>query len=330
VFTAYWRKASSEIEQLPSPQPAPKRIDGPYTWPSSESLASLKLQPAIRWDAGLAAHWTPGETGALKLLKSFGTHLARYPELRDRPDTSGTSRLSPHLHFGELGPRQILAALARHRAVAATSRAYETYSRQLGWREFAHHLLFHFPDTPQEPLDKRFAALAWKRDKKALGAWQRGHTGYPIVDAGLRELWQTGWMHNRVRLIVASFLTKNLQMHWVAGARWFWDTLVDADLANNTLGWQWTAGCGADAAPYYRIFNPILQTERFDPNRSYLRKWLPEIAALPSQWIHQPWNTPSEILTKAGIVLGKTYPQPLVDLVTSRNAALAAYDKIRR
>jgi deoxyribodipyrimidine photo-lyase len=203
------------------------------------------------------------------------------------------------------------------------------FLRELGWREFAHHLLHHFPETTNSPLDRRFERFGWDEDESLLEAWRRGRTGYPLVDAGMRELWTTGWMHNRVRMIVASLLTKNLRQPWLAGARWFWDTLVDADLANNTLGWQWTAGCGADAAPFFRIFNPVLQAERHDPRRTYLRRWLPELARLPDAWIHRPWQAPADILADAGVTLGETYPRPVVDFAASRAAALAAYGRIR-
>jgi deoxyribodipyrimidine photo-lyase len=239
--------------------------------------------------------------------------------------------LSPHLHFGELSPRQCLAAVrAETSEHPAALQPAGGFLRELGWREFAHHLLFHFPDTHSAPLDPRFEAFPWTADERLLERWQRGRTGYPLVDAGMRELWATGWMHNRVRMVVASLLTKNLGQGWLDGARWFWDTLVDADLANNTLGWQWTAGCGADAAPFFRIFNPVLQTERFDPKREYLRRWLPELAALPDAWIHRPWQAPADVLTQARVTLGETYPSPIVDLRESRAAALSAYETIRR
>jgi deoxyribodipyrimidine photo-lyase len=216
------------------------------------------------------------------------------------------------------------------RRAAGFAGGVESFIREIGWREFAHHLLYHYPFTVDTPLDRRFADLPWRTDARLLEAWQQGRTGYPIVDAGLRELWHTGWMHNRVRMIAASLLCKNLGQPWLEGAKWFWDTLVDADLASNTLGWQWTAGCGADAAPYYRIFNPILQSERFDIDRAYLRRWLPELAALPDKWIHRPWEAPAEVLASAGVVLGRDYPAPAVDFRTSRGEALAAYEFIKK
>jgi deoxyribodipyrimidine photo-lyase len=234
--------------------------------------------------------------------------------------------LSPHLHFGEISIRQVWHGLLDRRTSAESLRVFAS---ELGWREFAHHLLFHFPHTPEQPLRKQFADFPWKSDRDNLRAWQRGRTGYPIVDAGMRELWHTGWMHNRVRMIVASFLVKDLLIPWQEGAAWFWDTLVDADLANNTLGWQWTAGCGADAAPYFRIFNPVSQGERFDPNGDYVRRWIPEIHALPNKWIHKPWEAPVEVLGESEIELGRGYPRPIVDHGEARSQALEAFRNVK-
>ncbi len=219
---------------------------------------------------------------------------------------------------------------AVHAGVAPDRPGAEAFLRELGWREFAHHLLYHFPHTADAPLDARFDGLEWREEPEQLRAWRRGATGYPIVDAGMRELWETGWMHNRVRMITASLLTKNLFMNWRVGAQWFWDTLVDADLASNTLGWQWAAGCGADAAPYYRIFNPVLQAEKFDTDRKYIRRWVPELARLPDRYIHRPWEAPSEVLEAAGVSLGRDYPRPLVDPRSSRNDALKRFEALKR
>jgi deoxyribodipyrimidine photo-lyase len=329
VFTPFWRTVEKALPSLAVPRKAPRKLPAVPRKLTGIEIADLQLLPTIPWDQGLAETWTPGEAGALKRLKQFTKHVASYPSGRDRPDRPETSRLSPHLHFGDIGPRQIVAALRHSSAGAAQSRGGDSYLRQVGWREFAHHLLFHFPQTTDAPLDARFAKQKWRRSRADLRAWQRGATGIPLVDAGMRELWRTGWMHNRIRMIAASVLTKNLQIHWLEGARWFWDTLVDADLANNTLGWQWVAGCGADAAPYYRIFNPVLQAKRFDPQRNYIRQWLPELARLPDRWIHQPWAAPDAVLQQAGVELGVTYPKPVVDLRESRHRALQVYSQLR-
>ena len=245
---------------------------------NTESLPSLALEefglePVVDWTSGLRSSWEPGEAGATKVLRRFLEHaLEDYPKGRDFPALQGTSRLSPHLHFGEISPRQVWEACAGQRNAASG-----TFLRQLGWREFAHHLLYHFPETAVKPLHSRFSRFRWRRDPQRLRAWQKGRTGFPIVDAGMRELWATGWMHNRVRMITGSFLVKDLLLHWLEGARWFWDTLVDADLANNTLGWQWIAGCGADAAPFFRVFNPTTQAAKFDPEGNYIGRWVPEL-----------------------------------------------------
>ncbi len=317
VFTPYWRNASARLP-TDNPRPAPKTL--PVSKLQGLSLDSLGLLPALAWDSGFYAHWTPGEAGAARALDQFiDSALEDYAAGRDRPDRAGTSRLSPHLHFGEISPRQILHRLLAQatpglRALAAP------YVRELGWRDFSHGLLFHFPHTSELPLQPNFEQFPWATvDAPKLKAWQRGNTGIPIVDAGMRELWTTGWMHNRVRMIVASFLTKNLRYHWLEGARWFWDTLVDADLANNTQGWQWSAGSGADAAPYFRIFNPIAQGERFDPKGEYVKRHVPELSHLPAQSIHQPW-------TAGGV---RSYPKPIVDLKQSRQEALDAYAQMR-
>jgi len=329
VFTPFWRSCSQLLGDLAPPARAPRRIPGGDALPKGVELDELELLPRLRWDEGLAEAWTPGEAGGEAALRRFSREaLGRYDSDRNRPDLAGTSRLSPHLHFGEISPRQALAA-ARAPG-AGDSRGAESFIRELGWREFAHHLLFHFPHTADAPLDARFEKLDWQRDQGRLEAWQQGRTGYPIVDAGMRELWRTGWMHNRVRMIVASLLTKNLFMHWLEGARWFWDTLVDADLANNTLGWQWTAGCGADAAPYFRVFNPVLQTEKFDPDRDYIRRWVPELARLPDNYVHRPWEAPADVLSGAGVDLGQSYPVPIVDPRASRNEALERFEALKR
>lgn len=323
VFTPFWRSALAQWR-------APATWDAPGALPAfegalpGESPDAWRLAPALGWDAGFWKVWTPGEGGAREALEVFiDGALNGYRTDRDRPDRTGTSRLSPHLHFGEIAPWRITAELERART-AANSADMDGYIRELGWREFAYHLLHHFPQTTTQNLNPRFAHFDWaKVDPKALEAWQRGRTGVPIVDAGLRELWATGYMHNRVRMIVASYLTKHLRYHWLQGARWFWDTLVDADLANNTLGWQWTAGTGADAAPYFRVFNPVTQAEKFDPKGTYIAHWVPELAAVPVPLRFAPWEKP-DVMSR----IAPDYPRrPLVDLAEGREGALAAYRK---
>jgi deoxyribodipyrimidine photo-lyase len=329
VFTPYWRRCQGELARLPDPlhasaalPPVPDGVDGLLT-------EALDLLPRIPWDVGLRESWQPGEIGAYERLERFiDGALEGYRDGRDLPAHIGTSRLSPHLHFGEISPRQIVGRLAQ---AGLGGSDVDAFVRELGWREFSYHLLYHFPQTPESPLNPRFVDFPWRDGdtEPLLRAWQRGRTGIPIVDAGMRELWHTGWMHNRVRMIVASLLTKNLRLPWQHGARWFWDTLVDADLANNTQGWQWSAGSGADAAPYFRIFNPVRQGERFDPDGTYVRRWCPELAQLPKEWVHQPWAAPKDLLRAANVDLGRDYPLPIVDLAKTRGEALAAYDQIK-
>ena len=329
VFTAFW-KACLAHERPLEPEPTPSQIPSPAQWPKSLKLNDLKLLPKISWDGGLAEAWQPGAESARKELARFlKVAVSDYQTARDQPAVPGTSRLSPHLHFGEISPRTIWHETQRViRQHASDSASAETFLREIGWREFAHHLLFHFPRTTHEPLRAEFAQFPWKADPVGLRAWQSGQTGYPIVDAGMRELWTTGWMHNRVRMIVASFLVKDLLIPWQAGAEWFWDTLVDADLASNTMGWQWTAGCGADAAPYFRVFNPILQSQKFESDGHYIRRWVPELAKLPPKWLHAPWEAPENVLETAGITLGGTYPSPIVDHGEARNLALESFRQI--
>ena len=331
VFTPFWRAAATR-EPPPTPTAAPKNITSPERWPKSLDIDDLRLLPRIAWDTTMRETWMPGEKGAWSRLRRFlKKGVFDYAAARDEPARDGISRLSPHLHFGEIGPRQIWHA-AREAAddAAARGKVADGYVRQLYWREFAHHLLYHFPHTDSQPLREEFSAFPWEDDQRRLRLWQKGRTGYPLVDAGMRELWATGWMHNRVRMVVASFLVKDLLIPWQAGAAWFWDTLVDADLANNTLGWQWTAGCGADAAPYFRVFNPTSQAERFDGSGEYVRNWVPELKRLPDKWIHRPFDAPAEELSAAGVVMGETYPRPIVDHDEARKRALEAFAQIRR
>ena len=337
VFSAFWRACMKSGLAAGNPKPAHHGFPAVDTRIETLSIDQLGLKPAIPWDEGLKARWRPGEQGALLSLDRFlDSALEAYAVERDIPGIEGTSSLSPHLHFGEIGPAQILRGIQLATGTELTAMEGDTgpavFLKELGWREFAHHLLYHFPHTSEHPLDPRFQHFPWQSDDASaihLKAWQQGNTGIPIVDAGMRELWHTGWMHNRVRMIVASFLTKNLGISWQQGARWFWDALVDADLANNTLGWQWTAGCGADAAPFFRIFNPVRQSERFDPQGHYLRRWLPELARLSDDQIHAPWKAKPEELRRAGIELGKSYPLPIVDLKQSRQQALINWKIIR-
>ena len=313
VFTPYWRRVSADLDPG-KPTPAPHSIAAPAKWPKTLALDALDLLPKIAWDGGFAEAWRPGEAGAAANLDSFLEGPVKgYGDRRNFPAERGTSRLSPHLHFGEISPRQVWHAAPKWRT--------SQFMAEIGWREFAHHLLWHFPQTTDAPLRSDFLRFPWRTDAAHLHAWQRGLTGVPMVDAGMRELWHTGWMHNRVRMVVGSFLVKNLRLHWLEGARWFWDTLVDADLASNTLGWQWCAGCGADAAPYFRVFNPESQAEKFDPEGGYRRRWVPE--AMPPSTVG-----PATITAPGGA--RDRYPAPIVDLKASRVAALEAFASLRK
>jgi len=322
VFTPFWRRCLArafEPPQSEKPVPAP-----PDSWPVSEKLEEWRLRSAHPdWAAGLRKTWQPGEEGAWNRLDSFLREgFVHYHRHRDQPGRDGTSMLSAHLHFGEIGPRQIVAALD----ALEPGPGLDAFMRQIGWREFCHHLLFHNPDMETASLRPEFDRMPWRDSPADLRRWQLGQTGYPLVDAGMRELWTTGWMHNRVRMITASFLTKHLLIDWRLGADWFLDTLVDADRANNSAGWQWVAGCGTDAAPYFRIFNPVTQSKRFDPSGRYLRTWLPELRRLPDQVIHTPWSAPRTVLADAGVRLGKNYPRPAVDHAQTRLRALEIYE----
>ena len=323
VFTSFWKTCLSRAEPA-TPVPAPNRLVSPDCWPVSLLLDELKLLPKINWDEGLDSAWKPGtESAKAELQRFLTTHVDDYQTARDLPAEQGTSRMSPHLHFGEISPRMMWSA-ARRTVKNNPTDGLETFLKEVGWREFAYHLLYHFPQTTNEPLRSSFSRFPWVEDAKRLRDWQRGETGYPIVDAGMRELWSTGWMHNRVRMIVASFLVKDLLINWQQGAEWFWDTLVDADLASNTLGWQWSAGCGADAAPYFRIFNPELQSKKFDAEGNYIRKWIPELSKLPAKWIHTPESAPQDLMRAAEVELGKTYPKQCIDHSEARQRALTS------
>jgi deoxyribodipyrimidine photo-lyase len=329
VFTPFWKRFQSEV-RVGHPQGVPPGLEGPDLDDRGAELADVGLGEAEAWHEGLAKRWTPGEAAALDRLEAFVEQaLADYPEHRDPPAEDGTARLSPHLALGEVSPRTVWHRVdeALHEAEAPGDACREVH-RQLCWREFAYHLLHHYPKTRTEPLRDKYRRFPWREDREAIERWKRGRTGYPFVDAGMRELWATGWMHNRVRMVAASFLTKHLLVPWQVGARWFWYTLVDADLANNTLGWQWAAGCGADAQPFFRIFNPIKQGRDHDPGAEYTKRWVPELADLPVEHVHAPWEAPPEVRRAAGVELGADYPEPIVDHSQARERALDAYDTI--
>lgn len=334
VFTPYWRHCLTLEKAVPG-KGAPKRWPALEKWPESMALRDFDLLPKLNWAEGFQPVWRPGELGAKEALATFADSVIDgYGRGRDFPAETGTSRLSPHLHWGEISPCEVWAAVkakGADRGIFPPSKGAQVFLSEIGWREFAYQLLFHFESTPTQPLREEFRRFPWRNDSegKLLKSWQCGQTGYPIVDAGMRELWTTGWMHNRVRMVVGSFLVKHLRLPWQRGAEWFWDTLLDADLASNTLGWQWSAGCGADAAPYFRIFAPVLQGRKFDGDGEYVRKWVPEIAALPDKFLHAPWEAPAEVLEIANIELGHNYPLPVVDHGEARAAALAAYKSLR-
>lgn len=329
VFTPFWRACRSLRAPQP-PLPAPERLPSSIAVPEAQSLTTLHLRPTRPdWAAGLRTAWQPGESGAAAALTAFlEGPFAGYGENRDRPDFPSSSRLSPFLASGEISPRQVWHA-AEHARSSGQSRASATdeakFFAELGWREFAWHLMYHFPDFATRNHQPRFDGFPWREDATELEAWQRGQTGYPLIDAGMRELWQTGFIHNRVRMVVATFLTKHLMQDWRAGERWFFDTLVDADAASNAASWQWVAGSGADAAPYFRIFNPMMQGEKFDPNGDYVRRFVPELARLPAKYIHRPWDAPAMVLAAAGVTLGMDYPAPIVKHEAARERALAAF-----
>ena len=334
VFTPFWRAANKLPVAAPVPAPDVKWSGVKV---SSNQLLDWQLQPNNQsnmpnWAAGWDGLWSPGEDGAQAALEAFlDAPVEHYAEGRDLPAKRYTSRLSPHLKFGELSPRQVWA-VAQQRKLSAPqwSSAIDKFLAEIGWREFCYQLIDLFNEMPNTPFKDQFTDFPWDNNASHLRAWQQGQTGYPIVDAGMRELWQTGFMHNRVRMIVASFLTKHLLVHWVEGERWFWDCLLDADIASNACSWQWVAGSGADAAPYFRIFNPIAQGQKFDPDGDYVRQWCPELSELPKKFIHAPWEAPALTLASAGVELGSSYPLPIVDHKQARQGALDAYEVIKK
>ena len=331
VFTPFW-KALAASGPFRAPLAPPRKLVRCEDL-ASENLDDWGLQPsAPDWASAFRECWTPGEKGAHERLHRFlEDAVHEYKVRRDQPGVEGTSRLSPHLHWGEISPGQIWAAVEAHRGDdPSAGKSLDSFLSEVAWRDFAYHLIYHWPSITEENWKPGFDAFPWSDDEEAFRRWTAGMTGYPIVDAGMRELWQTGWMHNRVRMIAASFLLKDLLIHWKRGAAWFEDTLVDADLAVNRASWQWVAGSGADAAPYFRIFNPVLQGEKFDPEGSYVRRYLPELARLDGKYIHKPWEAPSAALEKAGVVLGETYPRPIVDHSEARKRALSAYEEVKQ
>ncbi len=326
VFTPFYRNGCRNGPPPRAPLPTPESLCFHRESVAGEcTLDELALLPTLPWAGEMIRHWQVGEAAATEQLEDFRqTRLADYREGRDFPARESTSRLSPHLHFGEISPHQAWHSIEQASAWQQDDNP-EHFQRELAWREFSYHLLYHWPQLPEKNFNRKFDPFPWGNDSEALQRWQRGQTGYPIIDAGMRELWQTGYMHNRVRMITASFLIKNLLIDWRQGAQWFWDCLVDADLANNSASWQWCAGSGADAAPYFRIFNPVTQSEKFDPNGTYLAQYCPELSRLPTPQRHRPWTASDSQLKAAGIELGHNYPLPMVDLKTSRERALALY-----
>ncbi len=323
VFTPFYKAAQmiAPHPPLPAPEFHPQKAPQGLSL-NNLGLDALNLCPTHEWGQALIAHWQVGEDAARRRFQAFlAEGLGGYKQGRDYPSLPHVSRLSPHLHFGEISPQQIWRAVYDDNA----DPDHAHFCSELGWREFSYHLLHHFPELPSENLQKKFDRFAWADDPHALSCWQKGQTGYPIVDAAMRQLWQTGYMHNRLRMVVGSFLVKNLLIDWRHGADWFWDCLVDADLANNSAGWQWIAGCGADAAPYFRIFNPITQGEKFDPQGHFTRAYLPELETLPDRYLFHPWDAPKDILQAANIELGVDYPLPIVDIKASRARALHAF-----
>ena len=329
VSTPFYTRGCLQSASPRCPLPKPKNLNllkDPF---NLKTIKDLDLLPKIKWDEGIKKCWNVGENAAqLKLTKFLEDGLKDYKENRNYPSKKNVSRLSPHLHFGEISPNQAWHAVKAQGLSQNWTKDGDCFLSELGWREFSYYLLYHFPNLPNKNFQNKFDNFPWVDNEFYVKSWQMGQTGYPIVDAGMRELWQTGYMHNRIRMIVASFLVKNLLQHWHYGRDWFWDCLVDADLANNSASWQWVAGSGADAAPYFRIFNPVTQGEKFDPDGSYTRFFVPELSKLPNKYLFKPWEAPENVLKSSGVVLGITYPHPIVNLTVSRNIALEAYKKL--
>ncbi|MDC3085912.1 DNA photolyase family protein [Pelagibacteraceae bacterium] len=326
VFTPYYRKGCLNSDKPRIPLPIPDlsnltSIDG-----HDIKIEDLDLMPKHNWHKKMTSLWSPGEEGAQSKIDEFILNgLDNYKEGRNFPSNKNVSQLSPHLHFGEVSPNQVWYRAKTKEGKLGIKKDLDHFLSELGWREFSFNLLYHFPFLPKENLQKKFDNFPWDNDKDKLKKWQRGLTGYPIVDAGMQELWQTGYMHNRLRMVVGSFLVKNLLLHWHHGERWFWDCLIDADLASNSAGWQWIAGSGADAAPYFRIFNPVTQGQKFDPNGKYTKKYLPVLSDMPDKFLFNPWEAPEDVLRSAGVKLGENYPLPIVEIGSSRQKALEAF-----
>jgi deoxyribodipyrimidine photo-lyase len=327
VFTPYYRRGCLPHSEPREPLAVPSKRLIEKKSECSLTIEDLSLMPSINWYRKIAERWQVTECVAHKRLQEFvETGLGDYREGRNYPSQRHVSELSPYLHFGLISVNTVWHRARNEGSLYADENNIDTFLSELGWREFSYYLLYHFPQLPSDNLQVKFDVFPWLEDAEAhLSAWQQGQTGYPLIDAGMRELYNTGYMHNRVRMVVGSFLVKNLLIHWHHGHRWFWDCLVDADLASNSASWQWIAGCGADAAPFFRIFNPVTQSKKFDPEGDYIRHYVPELAALPSKYIHEPWAAPQQVLNSAGIELGTDYPHPVVDIKHSRERALAAF-----
>lgn len=329
VFTPFYKNAIAEQLTLAAPKDQFESIETVPCVQDATRIEELRLLPKNNWYIKISSSWTPGEAGAHKRLEDFlNAGMSNYREGRDFPALQSVSRLSPHLHFGEISPRRAAQAVRHFGGIDTAEEQAEHFIRELAWREFSYYSLYHFPNLTQSNIKSQFDRFPWRRDDESVSLWQQGQTGFPLIDAGMRELWQTGYMHNRVRMIVASFLIKNLMIHWQEGARWFWDCLVDADLANNSCSWQWVAGSGADAAPYFRIFNPVTQSQKFDSRGEYIRKFLPELCKLSNKAIHDPSSASTAELHEAGVILGENYPHRMVDLKESRARALDAYKSL--
>ncbi|MEQ8822313.1 MAG: deoxyribodipyrimidine photo-lyase [Sumerlaeia bacterium] len=335
VYTPYW-KSMRKAACIPEPLPAVGKLGKSSKSPASKTVEDLDLLPSIPWDESILAYWKPyiGEKNAWSQFERYlSGDAAEYSDLRNLPARDATSHMSPALHWGEVSPRQLFHAIEEKKKGTTSDsirKSYETYQSEIAWRDFSAYVMFHFPHTSTDPLKPEFDAFPWNEvTEENFGRWRRGQTGYPIVDAAMRQLWAIGWMHNRCRMIVASFLCKDLRLHWIEGAKWFYDTLVDADLCSNNMGWQWSAGCGADAQPFFRIFNPIGQGEKFDPDGAYIKQWCPELSNVPPKFIHKPWEMNRGELELCGVLLGRDYPEPMVDHKTERQKALDGYEKVK-